>query len=256
MCVKVSEKQQRTVRTERPGHCARKDVVCAFVLKDKTPTVVLCYMFYLWLRRTNGLHINLIKNAQKTTEGGNRRSSPDEMLHVISEGRRWAKTLMFCWLRRGATTLWWGSQAIRGGSVDEALVSEAIHHGFLFRKLSMGGGPDRTEPEHCWKKCTQTKLIVSNPNHRIKLWKNAEENNLFNLNTCSQSEINTGVQPFTPHRVQVFCHFKPPCKVQERKISKYCKQEVSFLLKTKVWLTSWVQRKQPCAWQEDANRRL
>lgn len=32
-----------------------------------------------------------------------------------------------------------------GGSVDEALLSEAIHHGFLFRKLTLGGEHDGTE---------------------------------------------------------------------------------------------------------------
>lgn len=32
--------------------------------------------------------------------------------------------------------------------MDEGLLSEAIHHGFLFRKLGLGGGHDRTKPDH------------------------------------------------------------------------------------------------------------
>lgn len=32
--------------------------------------------------------------------------------------------------------------------MDEALLSEAIHHGFLFRKLTRGGDYDRTEPDY------------------------------------------------------------------------------------------------------------
>lgn len=47
-----------------------------------------------------------------------------------------------------------------GGSVDEAFLSEAIHHGFLFRKLTLGGEHDGTE-EPDYRKTQRHKQLLS-----------------------------------------------------------------------------------------------
>lgn len=47
-----------------------------------------------------------------------------------------------------------------GGSVDEALLSEAIHHGFLFRKLTLGGEHDGAE-EPDYRKTQRHKRLLS-----------------------------------------------------------------------------------------------
>lgn len=59
--------------------------------------------------------------------------------------------------------------------MDEALLSEAIHHGFLFRKRSLGGEQDGTEPDNGRQKDAQTKLV--HLNHRTLL--NREEVKLY-----------------------------------------------------------------------------
>lgn len=45
--------------------------------------------------------------------------------------------------------------------MDEALLSEAIHHGFLFRKRTVGGERDRIEPDTGRQKDTNKALCVS-----------------------------------------------------------------------------------------------
>lgn len=52
--------------------------------------------------------------------------------------------------------------------MDEALLSVAIHHGFLFRKLALGGENDRTEADNGRQRDTQTKLF---PSHLNSAWK-------------------------------------------------------------------------------------
>lgn len=41
--------------------------------------------------------------------------------------------------------------------MDEVFLSEAIHHGFLFRKLTLGGEHDRTESDKSRQKDTVNK---------------------------------------------------------------------------------------------------
>lgn len=62
--------------------------------------------------------------------------------------------------------------------MDEALLSEAIHHGFLFRKLTLGGEHDGTEPDYDRQK--DTKHFPSHLNYRALLWKKT----FYNLNDC------------------------------------------------------------------------